>query len=238
MMIQKAVSRLVVYPSFDSPINRKEYLKSKYLRLVFCKYCIMNLDSNEFGIGLNIRKYVCTQYITDKNGKKRKEKMWQEFAIPVGQTIFDIQMMQWSIYNWALFVMFICKTLKLPNIKQIQMSYKFIRNPSENSVNLFNAALENEFNKLKKKKDFKNIFKHKIIKFELDVDVIKDIVLHFDTDPFNIFYPMCQNFGFSNIDTTQKIKPAVTFCIERNYNPLMIFSALYLPIKQAKPTKC
>eukprot|EP01084_Bolivina_argentea_P065871 120073_1 len=202
-MTQEVLRRVATLHNLWSRCDYLKVMKEKYLLLIVCKYC--DSHSNKFGIGLDIFKFERmegdTLIFADKAIKP-----------PLGEIAWNDSVYQWSYTQWALFLLLICKLTALKNIITFIPSYKFLRIPSENRIRNFCQNIQKKLNQLKKKKEFKNICMHNQLNVNIDIDVYNDIVLYFDTDPHNIWYPFCRGLGFPNISKTQRLKPAVTHC--------------------------
>eukprot|EP01084_Bolivina_argentea_P263116 445222_1 len=182
--------------------QRNQHLKQKYLCLGLCKF--PEIDSEKFGIGLNLY-----HFMRFEKGKMIFDYSFDSNYSRIGQTEWNNKMYNWSHYQWALFVINICKKIKFTNIIQIHLSYKFIRIPSSDFLRIFIHGIQTEFDKLLKKNKFTHAFKHKKISFTHDSSFQNDPIVNFDMDPCNLFYPLCIRYGFY-IDQSQKLKPAVS----------------------------
>eukprot|EP01084_Bolivina_argentea_P263117 445223_1 len=172
-----------------STSRRKQHLKQKYLCLGLCKF--PEIDSEKFGIGLNLYHFM----------RFEKGRMVFDYSFNssrIGQTTkgWNNKMYEWSHYQWALFIINICKQIKFRNIIQIHLSYKFITIPSSDCLQIFIQGIQTEFDKLLKKNKFMRVFEHEKISLIFDSSFHFDPIVNFDIDPFNIYHPLCARYGF------------------------------------------
>ena len=189
--------------------------QEKYMNLTFCKFYN---DRAGLGIGLDLHKFSHYGYLP--NGKQIM--CWSpKWGPPLAQMAWNDKLYQWTHYQWALLIISVCKRLKLRNIKEICICYKYIQPSGIKRAHFFVEGIQTELNKLRRRKRFRDVFDHENVGMLIDLNVYGDIVLYFDTDPDDWVYSLCKVAGFPNIDESQKLRPALT----HSENPKFVVDA-------------